>query len=193
MYWVRCFIEATRKQEACARSEKAGLEYWIKMEQLYYFPKLYAEIKRGDFPSGELWRSYEFYMQNGVVLVAGRLRRPGVPLMHKDSHLTLVWLEYIHNTVLSHAGGAGTLKVTSRESLWVWKGTSTYNQVCRSCQHCTRRGNKADPQAMAPLPYYRHTSARPTAFKNIFIGIVAKVVFELNAGRLRDLCKLNRL
>ena len=98
-------------------------------------------------------------------MVSGRLRKLGIPLLHKDSLLAKLWLQHIHTNVLKHAGGAATLKAESMSLFWVWKGTALYKAISNQCITCTKQGTTASPQIMAPLPSYRFQSIRPTAFE----------------------------
>ena len=164
MFNVRFFLSKLRKIEPPPRSEQSGLEYWIKMDQIYHFPTLRGEILKHGVPSNREFASLFFEVIGGVLTVSGRLRKPGIPLLHKDSLLAKLWLTHIHQNVLHHAGGAATLKAEATAQFWVWKGTNLYKTVVRSCRHCTRLKTTGTIQQMAPLPHYRFSSEQHTAF-----------------------------
>ena len=170
MYWVRHFIEKIRRDNNLAgRSEKAGLEWWLMLDQRYHFPKLWRDMTTLGAPSQPEWQSVSVEIMGGVLTVAGRLRQVGAPLLHHDSLLAKLWLQHIHVDLLRHAGGSGTLKAESRQKMWVWKGSKLFREITSSCNHCTKKGAGQTPQMMAPLPYYRFQSTAPTAFASVGI------------------------
>ena len=101
-------------------------------------------------PSQPEWQSLVIDLLGGVLTVAGRLRRTGVPLLHHDSLLAKLWLQHIHTDLLRHAGGAGTLKAESRAKFWVWKGTKLYKDITSSCHQCTKKGSHKNPTDDGP-------------------------------------------
>ena len=167
MSWVNLFITKTRKSPTISsqRSERSGLECWIIMEQRYYFAGLIAQIKATATVSDKEFQSLYLTLLGGVLVVSGRLRRSGVPLLHKDSLLAKLWLEHLHANVLRHAGGPATLKAESHSLFWVWKGTPLFKRITADCTHCTKLGHTSTPQQMAPLPDFRFTATRKTAFE----------------------------
>ena len=166
MFWVKLFIHLKTRPGTPrpVKTEAAGLQLWIRLEQRYHFHKLIHEVTQKGVSTEPEFQSMYFTVMEGILLISGRLRKLGVPLLHKDSLLAKLWLEHFHANVLRHAGGSATLKAETISHFWVWKGTKLYKQVTRDCIACTKATPKSYPQTMAPLPLYRHDSIQPTAF-----------------------------
>ena len=134
------------------------------MDQIYHFPQLRGEILHQGAPSSKEFASLFFHILGGILVVSGRLRKPGIPLLHKDSLLAKLWLQHLHDNVLHHAGGASTLKAEANTRFWVWKGTYLYKsshtflQPLHSPQitrHYTTNGSSPDHTGSlrkGPLP-----------------------------------------
>ena len=142
------------------------LHMWLRLDQSHHFPKEIGKLQRGQEVEEKLWLGYNITWTHGVIHIGGRTKAVPVPLLHKDSHLAKLWLLYIHNQVLRHAGGEKTLKVESRRYFWVFRGTSLFRAVARKCTHCRRRNPHERPQIMAPLPAFRQDTSSNLAFQH---------------------------
>ena len=166
LYWVKLFILKLQKtKDLPERSESVGLLLWIRMDQAFHFPQVLHQLKTVGTTTDKEFQSLYISLLGGIVVVSGRLRKRGVPLLHKDSLLAKLWLEHIHANVLKHAGGSATLKAESAGLLWVWKGTSLFKRITSRCNHCIKLGTHSTPQHMAPLPDFRFNAYRNTAFE----------------------------
>ena len=133
-YWVRLFIDRSRKQrhemrnqvdkDQCGRDvpsgtarstgtptkEQTGLHTWLKYDQNLHFQRLIDQIRTTGISSDKEFQSMYFEINEGILLIKGRIRRPGTPILHRDSLLAKLWLQHIHVNVLRHAGGSSTSK-----------------------------------------------------------------------------------
>ena len=166
LYWVHLFLLKIRKTtELPSRSESVGLSLWLKLDQIFHFAQLRHQLIHTGTTTDKSFLSMNLTVMEGIILVSGRLRQKGVPLLHKDSLLAKLWLEHIHVNALKHAGGAATLKAESMHIFWVWKGTCLYKAISNQCITSIKQGSSSTPKIMAPLSNYRFQSLRPTAFE----------------------------
>ena len=146
-----------------------GLQVWIRLEQREHFGEVCTRVSEGLAPLEPVWRGYDLSWDHGVLYIGGRTGRSPVPVLPKESQLTLLWTTKIHELDLRHAGGPLTLKSETRGHFWVFKGSSLFNRVVRSCTTCTRTNPRPKDQRMGPLPAFRLDGERSLAFEHIAI------------------------
>ena len=162
----------------------------ITWSQKQSWPSEYATLEAGqELPLGHLWNQFDYCLQDRCIMLSGRTRRTPVPLLHKDSHLALIWLRDIHVWDLRHAGGPQVLLAESRKQFWVLRGTNVCKGVVRSCVTCRRRQPQSASQRMAPLPEHRYSPMEGDgshfAFETVAIDIAGPYMTSQGRGRAK--------
>ena len=142
---------------------------WITLDQGHHFPKELALLRASLPVHAPTWHGYDVILAHGIIHVGGRTPLDPLPLLHKDSHLASLWLQYIHTRQLKHIGGPLTLKAESRRFFWLFRGSSLFKNITRSCVQCVRLKPRPANQIMAPLPAFRFDPKGPGAFHHISI------------------------
>ena len=159
----------------CVKSGKGplsvddGLLAWLRLDQKHYFKVQCERLSSGQEHTIEGWRGYDITWEHGVIHLGGRTGRPPVPLLDRNSHLALLWAKKIHTLDLRHIGGAMTLKSESRAHFWVFKGSSMFKKVVRTCVQCVRARPFPLCPRMGNLPAFRLDDSRCLAFEHVGI------------------------
>ena len=156
------------------------IHVWIRMDQFFHFPTETAEMQAGLKSGNPLFQGYNVSWEHGVIYIGGRTKFPSVPLLHKESHLAKLWLLYLHNQVLRHAGGEMTLKAESRKHFWLFKGSKVFKLLTRSCVHCRRQNPREQSQYMAPLPAFRQDTSSHLGFAHCAVDFGGPWLVKVN-------------
>ena len=163
-----------------------GLEVWIRWEQTRFYQAERLILSEGQRPKGQIWQQYDLEVVRGIILLSGRTRQRQLPLLHRDSKLTIAWLRFLHTQELKHAGGWKVLLAESRQHFWTFNAAHTVKKILKECTHCKRIRPPNQEQRMAPIPEFRFTNKSMRAFENIAIDFAGPWYIKIGTGQARQ-------
>ena len=140
-----------------------------------------------ELPVQHPWNKFQCIVKEGIVQVQTRTQEPPLILLPDKSHITRLWLKWIHETELRHAGGHRSLLGETRKMCWVIHGISECKRIIWNCVGCKRREPHVRAQLMAPLPDFR-TQTRdglPVAFATVGLDVTGPFETKQGRGRVR--------
>ena len=134
-------------------------------------------------PCKHPWNRFDCLISEGLIKVQTRTLEHPLVLLPNHSYLTRLWLRYVHERVLLHAGGHRSLMVEIRQKAWVLCGLAECKSIVWNCVTCKRREPRAIEQKMAPLPDFRlePKDDLPVAFASAGLDVAGP--FETKQGR----------
>ena len=152
----------------------AAMKYWIRIEQLAYYPQevKYSPVGKYIYTIGahstSTMRSFRLFKdEEGLLRMSSRVQDDYSPwetrnpiLLPAQSRFTTLYIQYIHKISL-HAGSRLTL-VNIRKQFWIPRGRQIVKQVLNKCVVCKKQEGKFYPSpASPPLPDFRVTPSPP--------------------------------
>ena len=135
----------------------------IRLHQQQEFPDLWELLKQGERvpKTNEHFCLRPFF--RGEIRIGSRLKlsehlsenvRAPI-LIAKKSHLAVLILRHVHENVLYHVGGAGSLYSEVLRKFWIIGGFVLARRVVRECVDCRHANAKPVHQRMGELPDFR--------------------------------------
>ena len=157
---------------------KAGWRALLCFDQSWSFGTERLVIAKGGRPPGKLFLQTDVQLKDGLLLAGGRL--PGVllPLLNRDSPLSLLWLQYLHGVELKHVGGQGTLWSECKRQIMIWQGAVLSKKVIKNCITCKRVKAVEREQKMGPLPPVRLANISGEAFENTSVDFAGPFLIK---------------
>ena len=121
-----------------------------------------------------------------MLKIGGRTNREPRPLLHRNSRCFKLWLVYLHNIKLRHAGGWKVLLNESRKHVWAFGIYHLIKSILKDCVQCKRRKPIPITQRMAPLPDFRFNSTSHQAFESIAIDFAGPWFVRIGKGQARQ-------
>ena len=153
---------------------KAATKYWIRLEQLAYYPQEVKHSPMGRYipkvgpNTTSVMRSFRLFKdEEGLLRLASRVQNDyslwetnNPILLPSQSRFTILYIEFIHR-VSMHAGSRQTL-VNIRKHFWVPCGRQMVRQIIHRCVICKKAEGKFYPSpASPPLPDFRVVPSPP--------------------------------
>jgi len=172
--WLRRFVEYLRLKRKGSWSQSLTVqelheakEVLIKRAQTEAFGKDMIALKNGmEIPRKSRLRSLCPYIDNGLILVGGRLQNSTVsneqknPIVLPPDHpITRLIYKDCHHRML-HCGPQALLAEV-RRTYWPTRGRAVARSVVRQCVICKRASPTFDQPIMGSLPKQRVQHARP--------------------------------
>ena len=153
---------------------RAATNYWVRLEQLAYYPEEVKQCPIGDYVprvgvhSTNIIRSFRLFKdQEGLLRVSSRIQSELIPwdsrnpvLLPPDSRFTRLYVEMVHMISL-HVGYRQTLLNIRRQYL-IPRGRHLVRQVISKCVTCKKACGKFYPAPASPaLPDFRVSQSDP--------------------------------
>ena len=158
----------TNKYDDYMHYARAALKYWVRVEQLAYYPQEVAHCPVGAYVSKvgvnstRLMRSFRLFKdQEGLLRVSSRIQNSILPweaqnpvLLSPESKFTRLYVEMIHRVSL-HVGYRQTL-ANIRRQYFIPRGRRLVRSVIHKCVVCLKAEGPFYPTlASPPLPDFR--------------------------------------
>ena len=124
-------------------------------------------------------------IQDGVLVVGGRLRNASIPqnakhqmILPKDHHVSTLLIRHIHSRI-KHQGCNHVLSEL-RQKFWILKARAAVKSVIKKCVICKKYQSKAESQKMADLPASRVKPNEPPFSRS---GVDYFGPFQVRQGR----------
>ena len=156
---------------------------WCRYEQGRWFPR---ELEKAERMGTFMWEGVQLSLgPHRSLCMVGRVRDQPRQLLHGKSRLAKLWATHVHEQVLQHGGGPGTLSAEVRRTCWVWEGSKLFRQISRDCTRCRRMLPRPRAQAMAPLPPARYALQPMTVFQNTSLDFAGPWRVQIPGSRVR--------
>ena len=147
---------------------KAATKYWVRLEQLAYYPQEVENCPVGAYASkvgtnsSNIMRSFRLFKdEDGLMRVSSRIQNDVIPwearnpvLLPPDSKFTRLYVEMVHRVSL-HVGYRQTL-TNIRQQYFIPRGRKLVRSVISKCVICLKAEGKFYPTlASPPLPDFR--------------------------------------
>ena len=178
------------------RLHNLSVNYWIKREQLSFYPKEVAQCPEGAYagPSvaavSSLARSLRLFKdQNGILRYESRVQDKfssydccNPILLPKASHLTWLYVYHLHRIYL-HPGIAELL-FHVRKTFWIPQGRNFVRSIIARCVACRKVSAAPFPNiAPPPLPDFRVNQSEPFEFTGV--DTAGPVYYRVGKSRVK--------